>query len=73
MDEKDICEHCGGKKFVELHQGRRGYGDAKKNREDWLGETVYHITCVSCGTVVRSYVDKIEELTRVYDDEDDDE
>ena len=55
MEEKDICKHCGGETFIELLQDGGGYGEARK-AGSWIKEIIYHITCESCGTILRSYV-----------------
>ena len=62
MEEKNICKHCGGDTFIELLQDGRGFGEVNKIGS-WISQIIYHITCESCGTVVKSFVKDLDELT----------
>ena len=55
MENQDICPKCGYKEFVEGSQ--MNYGAVWPNKIFTLRrESLHHIICLNCGTVVRSYV-----------------
>lgn len=59
MGEK--CSHCGNTGNVIGKQ--TGYANIKANKHATLKEQpVYHVICLNCGTIIRSYVEKPEML-----------
>ncbi|MCM1052863.1 MAG: hypothetical protein NC483_02670 [Ruminococcus sp.] len=53
---KEICPYCGGKEFVKAKHN--GYGNVypASKRITTKEQKLYHIICLDCGTVVRSFV-----------------
>lgn len=61
MEKKDKCQHCGSQRFVTGRQS--GYGGITPNKSFTMrNQILYHIVCVDCGTVVRSYVERPDKL-----------
>lgn len=59
MDNQEKCPRCGCENSVIGVQSPKG----KVYRETLLGgQTLYHVICLKCGTVIRSYVEKPEKL-----------
>ena len=60
MEQKrDICPYCGGTETIlGQHMGHRA--DSHIRRADKLmdmdAQTLYHVICLNCGTVIRSYI-----------------
>lgn len=48
------CPYCGGTEFGEGYQ--RGYAKIVAGVFNLGGDNLYHIICMNCGSVVRSYV-----------------
>lgn len=61
MDKKDVCKHCGGNSFVETKHGNEAVVHSI-NRLNSRKETLYHMICVDCGTIKRSYVKNAKRL-----------
>jgi len=63
MEQKqDICPHCGG---METVIGKTsGYGRIIPQHALTIlhAQNVYHIICLNCGTVIRSYVEHPKDL-----------
>lgn len=59
--KEEICSYCGSNDFV---IGRHnGYGNVYPNKLISIrDQKLYHVICLKCGTVVRSYVKKPEKL-----------
>jgi predicted nucleic-acid-binding Zn-ribbon protein len=60
MEQQEKCPYCGGTELVTAKQAP-GIESAKK----WInfkGQLLYHIICLNCGTVVRSYVKEPRKL-----------
>ena len=57
----DRCPFCGYSEFIEARQMR---GEAYVSGEALLGQELKHIICRHCGSVVRSYVEKPENLLK---------
>jgi len=56
MDHQDICPYCHGRNFVLARQrgdGRLTYSEIVTLEPG----TLYHILCLNCGTVVRTFMD----------------
>lgn len=61
MFEDLKCPYCGGEEFVEGTQ--KGYADIIPNKYFTLrSESLHHVICLKCGTIVRSYVKNPENL-----------
>ncbi len=61
MEKKLKCPFCGKEKFVEGRQD--GYATIGPNKMFTLkGQAVYFVICLECGTIVRSYVKKPQDL-----------
>lgn len=52
--EVKVCPYCGGKDFGEGRQ--RGHAKLVKTSFALSGEDIHHIICMTCGSIVRSYV-----------------
>ncbi|MFV0394490.1 MAG: hypothetical protein ACK5LC_08850 [Coprobacillaceae bacterium] len=61
MVNSRVCRHCCGSDFVEMIQV--GYGHIRQEGKVLKSQNLYHITCVQCGTVVRSYIKKLDKLS----------
>ncbi len=48
------CPYCEGTEFGEGCQ--RGYAKLVTGTFDLGGQDIYHIVCMNCGSIVRSYV-----------------
>lgn len=60
-DGEKPCPYCGGTEFVEGKQG--GYGAVlNANSVFNNGVPLYLVLCTNCGTVVRSYVRKVDKI-----------
>lgn len=59
--KEEKCNYCGGIEFV---IGRHnGYGNVFPNKLISIkDQKLYHVICLNCGTVVRSFVKKPEKL-----------
>ncbi len=57
-----ICPYCNGTKFVKAKQS--GYATLTSCESIWLGGDIYHIICLRCGSVVRSFVKEPEQLIK---------
>ncbi len=61
----EICPFCNGNKFVKAKQ--TGYGALVSCESMWLEGEIYHVICLRCGSVVRSYVKEPEKLIKKKD------
>ena len=51
----DVCPFCGGTKTIEGVQS--GYGKIfRSNKLLSFGKPLYHVICLDCGAVIRSYI-----------------
>lgn len=58
----DRCPYCEGSEFIKgKHEG---YGAVQSLESVWLSQTLYHVICRQCGSVVRSYVQNPEKLIK---------
>ena len=55
------CPFCGYAEFIET---RQLYPEAYVSGEGLFGQELKHIICRNCGSVVRSYVEKPENLLK---------
>jgi len=56
MEQKqDICPCCAGKNTIVAKQSGHGAIYRAKNLFG-MGKALYHIVCLDCGTVIRSYI-----------------
>ncbi|MBQ8797610.1 MAG: hypothetical protein IJZ56_05405 [Oscillospiraceae bacterium] len=55
------CPFCGYSEFIEAKQMQ---GEAYVSGEALFGQQLNHIICRHCGSVVRSYVEKPENLLK---------
>lgn len=55
------CPFCNGSEFVIAYQDAYG---ALTGESIWTGAKLNHQICRTCGSVVRSYVDKPEKLLK---------
>ncbi len=59
LNEK--CLHCGAKENVIGKQA--GYSVVNPDKKvAWTGEILYHVICLNCGSVIRSYVKNPQRL-----------
>lgn len=56
------CPFCGGTEFVKGKQ--EGYANLTSLESVWLSQTMYHVICRRCGSIVRSYVKNPEKLLK---------
>jgi len=56
------CQYCGCTEMVEVYQA--GYGTATVVNHPLHGAHIYHAVCKNCGTIVRSYVKKVEKIAK---------
>lgn len=62
MNNVEKCPFCGGKEFVEGKQD--GYSTIAPADKvlTFKSQVLYHIICLSCGSVVKSYVKNPQSL-----------
>ena len=61
METKVKCPYCGKEETVIGKQ--IGYAAIKPNKKISLSEQpIYHIVCLNCGSIIRSYVQNPKEL-----------
>lgn len=61
METKEKCPYCGKEETVIGKQ--IGYGAIKPNKNISLKEQpIYHVVCLNCGNIIRSYIEKPNEL-----------
>ena len=64
MDQKqDICPHCGGTDTAVGMQAAQARVIHKDAITLFGGQDLFHVICLTCGTVVRSFVKHPEKLT----------
>ncbi len=58
--KNETCPHCGATENVIGKQ----VGNAMVNPDkiSWKSEIIYHVICLNCGTVIRSYVKNPQRL-----------
>ena len=54
--KQDICPHCGGTETVAAKQTGQGSVVSKEALTLISGQPLFHVVCLNCGTVIRSYV-----------------
>lgn len=62
MAENIVCPFCGGEDFVEGIQKSYAQITPANKVLTLKSQNVYHIICLKCGTIVRSYVKNPQEL-----------
>lgn len=62
MKEIEKCQYCGNDKFVEGKQFSQGAVYPKNKFLTFHYQILYHIICVNCGAIVKSYVKNPKEL-----------
>ena len=61
MDYQEKCPHCGKSNNVIGRQ--QGYGCVEADKVLTLkSQSIYHVICLECGTVIRSFVKKPKKL-----------
>lgn len=58
------CPYCGSKKFVEAEQSAYGAVYPANKILTFKSQTLYHLICLKCGAVVKSYVKQPEKLLK---------
>lgn len=62
MNNVEKCPFCGGKEFVEAkNDGYSAVSPADKVLT-FKSQVLYHVICLSCGSVVKSYVKNPQNL-----------
>ncbi len=56
------CPYCGGTEFTEGKQDF--HGAVQKTKGIGMAQTLYHVFCTECGSVVRSYVYNPKKLSK---------
>lgn len=56
LSKKEKCPYCGAQEFVEGKQEAYGSVAPANKVLSFKSQTLYHIICLNCGTVVRSYI-----------------
>ena len=54
--KEEKCPYCGSKEFIEAKQ--EGYAEVRPTNKTltFKSQILYHIICLNCGTVIKSYV-----------------
>lgn len=62
MDNVKKCPNCGNSDFIEGVQG--GYAAVSPASKTLIlkSQALYHVICVNCGTVVKTYVKKSKKI-----------
>ena len=63
------CPFCHGNEFAEGRQD--GYASIGSKENIWHSATLYHVICLRCGSVVRSYVKRPEKMLKKKDRKED--
>lgn len=59
--KEEKCPYCGSQEFVEGIQA--GYASISPNKVlTFKSATLYHLICLNCGAVVKSYVENPKKL-----------
>ncbi len=56
----ESCPYCSGREFASGVQS--GYSQILGENRIFGAQTLYHVVCLGCGSVVRSYVKKPKKL-----------
>ena len=56
----ESCPYCSGREFASGVQS--GYSQILGENRIFGAQTLYHVVCLGCGSVVRSYVKKSKKL-----------
>ncbi|MGC6767856.1 hypothetical protein ACYSNR_11565 [Enterococcus sp. LJL128] len=56
MMKADVCQYCGGLETVRAKQVHEGKVIPENALLMISGETLHHVICKDCGTVIRSFV-----------------
>ena len=63
MDQKrEVCPHCGGTETAVGKQAGHGQVTPQKAWTVLRAQNLYHVICLSCGTVIRSYIEDPHDL-----------
>ena len=62
MEKKDKCCYCGNETFVIGRQSYQGALTPAEKKLTLKGQELYHVICLNCGTVIRSYVKNPQKL-----------
>ena len=60
--KKDVCPHCGGTETVVGKQWSHGQVFSKSAITMFVGQNLFHVICLDCGTVIRSYIEYPKQL-----------
>lgn len=61
MENKMQCPYCGKTEFVKGIQ-MEGNGIMPIKKLTLKAQPIYHIVCLNCGTIIRSYIKKPDKL-----------
>lgn len=67
MIHNDVCPHCGRRNFVLAEQVNDGNLTSRKVLTLQPGH-LYHVVCLNCGTVVRTFIEDPSELLTLGED-----
>ena len=62
------CPYCFGNEFVEGKQD--SHADMESTENIWYSGAIYHVVCLRCGSIVRSYVKNPEKMLKKKDRKD---
>ena len=62
MEKKDICPYCGCEEVVIGRQRSNAKVEPLERHFVLREQELYHVICLKCGSVIRSYVKKPEKL-----------
>lgn len=57
---EEKCPHCGKKNSFIVRQS--GYADVMPMEFSLKSQTLYHVVCLECGTVIRSFIKEPKKL-----------
>ena len=63
------CPYCFGNEFVEGKQDS-SHADMESTENMWYSGVIYHLVCLNCGSIVRSYVTNPEKMLKKKDRKD---
>ena len=61
--KKDICPHCGGTNTVDGKQTGQACVTSKQAWTLVRSQPLFHVICLDCGTVIRSYIEYPKQLS----------
>lgn len=62
MNEVEKCPYCGSKEFVEGKQDGYSVLTPADKFMTLKSQVIYHVICLNCGAVVKSYVKQPKKL-----------